>query len=183
MINDKQQKKDFKLAGDSRDPEVLNRLSHHESEEVRWAVAANPDTPVDVLNNLLEDEDEAVKRMAMDRLGLNQKPFESKIKRPTMFMSSLAENQSFEVEKVFGLVYGTHSTVAWGFDKQSDRLELSTNKALLILEEQAMALGANAVIGLNIALNSSQGAGLGQNSEGVVAYGTAVKTNEKRAKG
>lgn len=177
-MDKKQLKKDFNLAGDTRDHEVLKRLAGHESEEVRWAVAANSDTPVDVLNSLVEDEDESVKRMAMDRLGLNQKSIPSKIKKPTMFMSSLAQNQSFEVEKVFGLVFGTHSTIAWGFDKQSDRLEISTNHALVMLEEQAKALGANAVIGLNIALNSSQGAGLGQNSEGVVAFGTAVILRE-----
>lgn len=173
----KQLKKDFNLAGDTRDPEVLTRLSKHESEEVRWAVAANSDTPVDILQLMVEDSDSNVKRMAMERLGLVGAPAVTTEPKPTMFMATMTHLPLLEVSKVYGMVYASHSSIAWGGTKQSQRLDRSTNMALVNLESEAKKLGANAILGLSIAINSSEGASaaLMGSSEGVLAYGTAVQ--------
>lgn len=178
-MDKKQLKKDFNLAGDTSDPEVLEQLSTHESEEVRWAVAANSHTPVDVLQKYLEDQDSNVQRMAKERLGISSFPAHLVEQKPTIFMSSLSNISSMQITKVLGMIYATHSTVALGFDKQSDRLGRSTNMALLNLEEEAKKIGANAILGLNIAINSSQGASAAfmGSSEGVLVYGTAVKAS------
>lgn len=89
-MDKKQLKKDFNLAGDSRDAEVLRGLSTHESADVRWAVAANSDTSVEVLNILLEDEDDSVKQMARDRLGYSNQTSSSDSSNPSLTATSQA---------------------------------------------------------------------------------------------
>ena len=51
-----------KLARESQNPKVLDRLSKHEGWWVRRSVARNPNTPLDILDRLSRDEDLNVRR-------------------------------------------------------------------------------------------------------------------------
>ena len=94
----------------------------------------------------------------------------------TMFMSTLFENPNLKIEKVIGVVFGTSSKMALGLNKQSTRLEMATNSAMLDAQAKAKLLGATAIVGLTVSLNSSQGANAigGGSSDGVLVFGTAV---------
>jgi len=84
----------------------------------------------------------------------------------------------YEIIDEIGLVSGSSSKLAlWGLSKQSKRLESSYEIALFNLKSEAALLGANAVIGLRIALNNSTGSALNiaGSSEAVMLIGTAVK--------
>lgn len=96
----------------------------------------------------------------------------------TMFMSTLSDNSSLKTEKVLGIVYGTSSKMALGWNKQSTRLELATTSAMLDIQSKARSMGANAIVGISVALNSSQGASAvgGGSSDAVLIIGTAVIT-------
>lgn len=54
----------MQLAKTTTNPHELLRLADDESEYVRYWVAENPNTPVEVLAQLANDEDEDVKRAA-----------------------------------------------------------------------------------------------------------------------
>lgn len=94
----------------------------------------------------------------------------------SMFMSTLFENPNLTIEKVIGIVFGTSSKMALGLNKQSTRLEMATNSAMLDAQAKAKLLGATAIVGLTVSLNSSQGASAtgGGSSDGVLVFGTAV---------
>lgn len=63
-----------------------------------------------------------------------------------------------------------------GFNRQSTRLTKTAENALLSLQEQALSIGANAIIGVTVSANSSQGgsAALFGSSDAIIAVGTAV---------
>lgn len=77
-----------------------------------------------------------------------------------------------------GLVFGNSSKQAfWGLSTQADRLSRAYEAALSNLRYDAAALGANAVVGIQFALNNSAGSGaalITGSSEAVMLLGTAV---------
>jgi len=89
---------------------------------------------------------------------------------------------TFEVLEELGTVFGVSSKQAfWGLSKQSDRLSMAYDAALVDLKVQAYEMGADAIVGIRIALNNSEGssARVAGSSEAVVILGTAVKTKSK----
>ena len=67
-----------------------------------------------------------------------------------------------------------------GLNKQSTRLKNAAEVALLGLEKQAIEIGANAIVGITMAANSSQGgsSALFGSSDAIIAIGTAVVIEE-----
>ena len=82
------------------------------------------------------------------------------------------------IKQEFGLVFGNSSKQAfWGLSTQADRLSRAYDAALSNLRYDAAALGANAVVGIQFALNNSTGSGaqiITGSSEAVMLLGTAV---------
>lgn len=78
-----------------------------------------------------------------------------------------------------GLLLGTSSKQAfWGLSTQADRLTRAYGAALLNLKYEAASIGADAVYGVNFALNNSAGSGnglLAGSSEAVMLLGTAIR--------
>lgn len=86
-----------------------------------------------------------------------------------------------EVLEHRGLVIAAVSTMLFGklINKQEDRLAHAADKALEELSKKALALGANAVIGIRLTANNAEGGALASNSTGVLASGTAVRVKVK----
>lgn len=86
------------------------------------------------------------------------------------------QGQEFEI---IGMVFGTSSKQAfWGLSTQSDRLTRAYQAALSNLKYEAVLKDADAVVGINFALNNSTGSGnalLTGSSEAVMLLGTAIK--------
>ena len=60
------------------DPEILREFARDWSDWVRFAVAGNENTPIDVLQALLNDDDEEVRVEARDRLNERGHPITPK---------------------------------------------------------------------------------------------------------
>ena len=58
----------LKVAKNSTDPKELRRLANDENVNVRCYIAANPNTPVEVIEKLADDEDEDIRRSAAKNL-------------------------------------------------------------------------------------------------------------------
>lgn len=58
----------LKLLKNNASPELLEKLSKDEDENVRYEVAENPKTPVDILRKLALDEDRHVSKAAEKQL-------------------------------------------------------------------------------------------------------------------
>jgi uncharacterized protein YbjQ (UPF0145 family) len=82
------------------------------------------------------------------------------------------------VSKSLGIAFGNSSKQAfWGLSTQANRLSRAYDAALLNLQYDAALKGANAVIGIQFALNNSTGSGttwIAGSSEAVMLLGTAV---------
>lgn len=100
-----------------------------------------------------------------------------------MKVLSVDTPQTFEVLEELGTVFGVSSKQAfWGLSKQSNRLARAYDAALIDLKVQAHEMGADAIVGLRVALNNSQGSsasGIAGSSEAVVLLGTAVRIKSK----
>ena len=99
-----------------------------------------------------------------------------------MFMSTLDSVPGMKVVKSLGLVYATSSRIAWsGINTQANRLENAMNAALIGIQLEAEGRKANAILGLSVGVNSSQGASaaLMGSSEGILVVGTAVVLEEE----
>lgn len=175
-MDKKQLKLDVALANSTEDVSTLVSLAKHESDDVRWAVASNPHTPEEILHLLTSDSERYIRMGARERLGLSEF---SEIQQPTydhIFLSTLENNPNLRIEKIHGAIFGSSSKIAWGLSRQSERLDNAAELALLSLRQQADEIGANAVIGISLSANSSQGssAAFMGSSEGIIAIGTAV---------
>ncbi len=104
-------------------------------------------------------------------------------------MSTTSEIAGYEVQENLGVVYGTCSTVNKQGDKggvkksiwnkQDARMDYAVGEAMNRLSVNACAVGANAVGGLTVAVNESEGSGVASfRSTGAVALGTAVRVVE-----
>ena len=81
-----------------------------------------------------------------------------------------------EIQTMHGLVMGNSSKIAWsGLNSQATRLTIAYDGALQNLRYEAASMGANAIVGIRVAVNNSSGssANLGS-SEAVVLLGTAI---------
>lgn len=158
------------LAESTSDQDLLRKLANSKDPGIRFEVANNPNTPIEVLSELALDQIGSVANAAMQRLG-GDVP-----EKVNCFLSTLQLDPNQVIKKQLGIVYGTSSKMALGLNKQSTRINLATDAALEDLKQSAARLGGNAVIGVQLALNSSQGAAAiaGGSSEAVIAYGTAV---------
>jgi uncharacterized protein YbjQ (UPF0145 family) len=165
---------------------AANSSTSTASTDVRLALATNENAPDDLLEILAGDRKAWVAEQASHMLAFKRGDVTVAVQRSeyddgdsrrvSIFMSTVAENPGVSISEVLGLVYATSSKMALGTNRQSTRLSLAIDDALVSLEERTIAMGGNAVIGLSIALNSSQGgtASWGS-SDGVMVSGTAVK--------
>ena len=78
-----------------------------------------------------------------------------------------------EIESIIGLIFGA-GTVTFQLKGNTGRAGSALEKAQEALEIEAKAIGANAVIGVQISMDSS-GSGLSR-SQTITLLGTAVKT-------
>lgn len=106
---------------------------------------------------------------------------EQEIEEPEIIVTSLHQLPGVSIVEILDVIFATTSSIALGLNKQSTRLERVMDTAMLELKIQAEMLGADAVVGLQFALNNSEGAGalvgnLGGSSEAVLLMGTAVRT-------
>jgi uncharacterized protein YbjQ (UPF0145 family) len=178
--------KDVEQARRTTDIHLIRELATSLSPSVRLAIAENPATPQDVLAGLARASEMDVRLAASARLEQHfvdeisseraeQFPV-SEPRRTSIYLSTLTGPPDIEVEKTLGIVFGSSSRIAWGFNKQADRLSAAMEAAIFDLEDQVLARGGNAAIGVSFALNSSTGGAsniLGA-SEGVMVLGTAV---------
>jgi uncharacterized protein YbjQ (UPF0145 family) len=164
----------------------LLEFARSEFSSVRLAVARNANSSIDVLSMLVEDRDVEVRETAQARIdgkleSRDVAEFVDEVElrfdeELSMFMSTLQADPSVKVVTSLGLVIGTSSRFAWGFNRQAARLQDALHWALLEVQANARHLGADAVIGLHVALNNSQGSVVNAgSSEGVVVTGTAIK--------
>lgn len=99
-------------------------------------------------------------------------------KSETITLNTLSlppNNQKFQI---LGLVFGTSSKLAfWGLSTQADRLSRAYSAALSNLKYEAALIDADAVVGVNFALNNSTGSAAlaAGSSEAVMLLGTAIK--------
>ena len=88
---------------------------------------------------------------------------------------------SHTIKSELGLVFGNSSKQAfWGLSTQANRLSRAYEAALINLKYDAALMGADAVIGVQFALNNSTGSSaklVAGSSEAVMLLGTAVKTS------
>jgi uncharacterized protein YbjQ (UPF0145 family) len=193
------------VAKQSQDPDVLRGLASDPDIATRLALAKNNSTPIDVLMELANAYELVVQEAARKRLSMTQRaeadalraareqeegaaggsrPGSAVLKAPTMLMSTLSTIPGKTITASMGLVYATSSRIAWsGLNTQASRLENAMNAALLALQFEAEGRRANAVIGVSVAVNSSQGASaaLMGSSEGILVVGTAVVLTEGEA--
>lgn len=169
-----------KTAKTTTDVEEMLACARNQNPDVRYSLTLNPEVTNEILVILTGDPDPDVRESAQARVAgvsSEQNKYETNYeKKPTLFITTTPEIPGAPISKTLGLVSGSSSKMALGFNKQSDRLDMALNNALLDLELQARVLGANAVVGLQIVANSSQGssAAFMGSSEGIVALGTAV---------
>lgn len=160
--------------------EVMQACARDSNPDVRYSLTLNPETTIEILSLLVDDPDSDVRESARHRLSGASTQFDkyevSSEIRSTFFMVTTDLIPGAEITKTIGLVSGTSSKMALGVNKQSERLDLALNSALVELELQAKAKGANAVVGIHVTANSSQGASAAfmGSSDGVLAVGTAV---------
>jgi uncharacterized protein YbjQ (UPF0145 family) len=103
---------------------------------------------------------------------------EALIKSENISVNTMATPSDTRKFEVLGLVFGTSSKLAfWGLSTQADRLTRAYSAALASLKYEAALLGADAVLGVNFALNNSTGSAVLNtgSSEAVMLLGTAVR--------
>lgn len=83
---------DASTATYARDPETLIRLSHHEDGRVKFLVAHNPHTPVEVLEAFATDTSPVIRR------GVAKNP-----NTPADLLMALARDEDFIVRKAAAL--------------------------------------------------------------------------------
>lgn len=175
-------------AKQSKNSEELLELATSSFVNVREAVARNIHTPEDALKLLTKDKSQSIKDLAEARLR-SEDPTASGLvdeyqevinfdEEITLYFSTLQNDPTVKIKKSLGLVYGSSSKMALGVNTQAARLNKAMHVALLEAQHFAKTLGANAVVGVQISANSSQGASatLMGSSEGIVVIGTAVIT-------
>lgn len=176
------------LAKKSKKAEELLELASSNFVDVREAVARNVHTPADALKLLSQDKSKSIQDLVNARLNSEDPAaaglvdeyqevidFDEEI---TLYFSTLQNDPTIKIKKSLGLVYGSSSKMALGVNTQATRLNKAMHVAMLDAQYFAKTLGANAVIGVQISANSSQGASatLMGSSEGIVVVGTAVIT-------
>lgn len=82
----------------------------------------------------------------------------------------------YEMTRTLGVVSATMSHTAWKANTQKARLATAFDGAMELLWRNAKIRGANSIVGLQMAANSSEGgsAVFGGSSDGVVLMGTAA---------
>lgn len=176
------------LAKKSKNGDELLELASSSFVDVREAVARNVHTPAGALKLLSQDKSKSIQDLANARLNSEDPAaaglvdeyqevidFDEEI---TLYFSTLQNDPTIKIKKSLGLVYGSSSKMALGVNTQATRLNKAMHVAMLDAQYFAKTLGANAVIGVQISANSSQGASatLMGSSEGIVVVGTAVIT-------
>ena len=96
-----------------------------------------------------------------------------------ILMTTTAEIPGRKIKKVIRIIVASSSQIA-GLNRQATRLYKTAESSLIALENIALAVGANAVVGVTFSANSSQGgsAALFGSSDAVIAMGTAVLLEE-----
>jgi uncharacterized protein YbjQ (UPF0145 family) len=100
------------------------------------------------------------------------------VKSETVTVNTLPTPPNNQEFQVIGLVFGTSSKLAfWGLSTQADRLTRAYSAALSNLKYEAALIDADAVLGVQFALNNSTGSSVlnAGSSEAVMLLGTAIR--------
>jgi len=98
-----------------------------------------------------------------------------------IIMTTTPDIPGKEIKEYKRILFSSSSELA-GHNRQATRLRKTAESALAGLEEQAISIGANAIIGITISANSSQGgsAAFFGSSDAIIAMGTAVVVEEQK---
>ncbi len=144
-------------------------------EGVIYARIGNlPTTEFEAFDSV-EDVDAAFENAIVDESGnIREEFFKFKL-----ILTTTQEIPGQKIKKILRIVFASSSEVA-GLNRQETRLRKTAESALIGLEKQAIEIGANAIIGITVSANSSQGgsSALFGSSDAVLAMGTAVLLEE-----
>lgn len=155
----------LEIAQDPTSPDdELGKLAFSNDPLVQAAVLANPNTPSWARNRMTARGPTA---------AVHEGPTGARL-APNM-VTTADSLPGYDVIRSLGIVAVAASKMALGWNRQSTRLSSVVNTSLTELLDDARTKGANAVIGLRIAINNSAGSlGPSGSSEGAVLMGTAV---------
>lgn len=180
----------------AEDPETsedeLGKLAFTDDPEVAVAVMKNPKTPEWAKRRLASRQEPHIQRaLEMSGADMHENGGErllthSRTNASRIVVSTTELIPGYDIVEVVGPVFSTQSHTRWkNFDtksgqdatSQSGRLSIALQGSLRAIREEAAGLGANAIVGLSMAANSSEGASalLGGSSDAIVLLGTAVK--------
>lgn len=133
-------------------------------------IGNNPTAEFEAFDSL-DDVDEAFENAIVDESGnIKEEFFKFKL-----ILTTTQEIPGRKIKKILRIVFASSSEMA-GLNRQETRLRKTAESALIGLEKQALEIGANAIIGITVSANSSQGGSstFAGSSDAVLALGTAV---------
>ena len=140
-------------------------------ESVIYArIGNNPTAEFEAFDSL-DDVDEAFENAIVDESGnIKEEFFKFKL-----ILTTTQEIPGRKIKKILRILFASSSEMA-GLNRQETRLRKTAESALIGLEKQAIEIGANAIIGITVSANSSQGgsSAFAGSSDAVLALGTAV---------
>jgi uncharacterized protein YbjQ (UPF0145 family) len=100
-----------------------------------------------------------------------------------VLLATSPELADHDIVRTIGLVYSARSHTKWKANTQRDRLLIALDGAMARLRESSAEVGANAVVSVAIAANSSEGgsAVFGGSSDAIILLGTAVWVRKRTA--
>lgn len=162
-------------------------------DESALALAKDRDTSSEVLSQLaISTKDPQVAPAFGDRLAMiaeRRRLQNEEIRVPNaippskVLLATSPELADHDIVRTIGLVYSARSHTKWKANTQRDRLLIALDGAMARLRESAAEVGANAVVSVAIAANSSEGgsAVFGGSSDAIVLLGTAVWVRKRTA--
>ena len=113
-------------------------------------------------------------------------PAEITARKLDMRVSTTDSIVGFRIVEHVGLVTGAASTTGkhtddtGGLNKQEGRMAWAIQEATARMVEKAAKLGANAIVGVTLAVNESEGSSISVSSTGAGVMGTAVTIEPQR---
>ena len=114
-----------------------------------------------------------------------QRDAEFRARQASFLVLSIDHVPGHRIVKVLGQVHDTASTTNQStedkkgiWNTQEKRMAWAVDSAMARMIDRALALGANAIIGMAMAVNESEGGVSSWRSTGAVVWGTAVVVEE-----
>jgi uncharacterized protein YbjQ (UPF0145 family) len=162
----------------SEDPAVVAAVVQHPSTPM-WAIKRASNRSEAQIADAVESRREAIQE-SLREPGAPPKPEtpspSAQTRKADVLVVTTDTIPNQRIVTVMGLVFSTQSKVAIGLNKQQTRLAQGLVGSLRLIKAEAAGRGANAIVGLHMASNSSQGssAAFFGSSDAIVLFGTAV---------